>query len=211
MKSKINRRLIGLTGGISTGKSTVAKYLETTYKLPILDADIYARDAVKVGSQAINAIASRYGATILLADGSLNRQQLGKIVFQNADERQWLEKQIHPYVRDVFVREINNSIADSIVLVVPLLFEAQMTDLVTEIWVVYCHPKQQLARLMQRENLTLEAAQARIDSQMPLEEKCDRANFVLDNSFTLESLFKQVDAAMLNRIPRQLPHPESAN
>lgn len=211
MTNKNNRRLIGLTGGISTGKSTVAKYLETTYSLPILDADIYARDAVTVGSKALNAIASRYGASILLADGNLNRQQLGNIIFKDANERQWLEKQIHPLVRDAFGREINNSIADSIVLVVPLLFEAEMTDLVTEIWVVYCNNSQQLARLMQRESLTLEAAQARISSQMPLEEKCDRADLVLDNSSTLESLFKQVDAAMLNLLPRQLLHPESAN
>lgn len=211
MTNKNNRRLIGLTGGISTGKSTVAKYLETTYSLPILDADIYARDTVTVGSKALNAIASRYGASILLADGNLNRQQLGNIIFKDANERQWLEKQIHPLVRDAFGREINNSIADSIVLVVPLLFEAEMTDLVTEIWVVYCNPSQQLARLMQRENLTLEAAQARISSQMPIEEKCDRADLVLNNSSTLESLFKQVDAAMLNLLPRQLLHPESAN
>lgn len=191
----INRRLIGLTGGISTGKSTVAKYLETNHSLPILDGDVYARDAVKVGSKAHKAIASRYGANILLADGSLNRQELGNIIFNDANERQWLEKQIHPYVRDAFVREIDRSIA-SIVLVVPLLFEAQFTDLVTEIWVVYCTKTQQLARLMQRENLTLEAAQARISSQMPLEEKCDRATVVLDNSSTLECLFEQVDAAM---------------
>ncbi len=211
MTNKNNRRLIGLTGGISTGKSTVAKYLETTYSLPILDADIYARDAVTVGSKAINAIASRYGASILLADGNLNRQQLGNIIFKDADERQWLEKQIHPLVRDAFGREINSLIANSIVLVVPLLFEAEMTDLVTEIWVVYCNNSQQLARLMQRESLTLEAAQARISSQMPLEGKCDRADLVLNNSSTLESLLKQVDAAMLNLLPRQLLHPESAN
>lgn len=196
MTIQTNRRLIGLTGGISTGKSTVAKYLETTYSLPILDADIYARDAVKVGSEAINAIASRYGANILLADGSLNRQQLGNIIFENPGERQWLEKQIHPYVREAFIRGVNTSIASSIILVVPLLFEAQFTDLVTEIWVVYCTKTQQLARLMQRENLTEDAAQARISSQMSLEEKCDRATVVLDNSSTLESLFQQVDAAM---------------
>jgi len=191
-----DRRLIGLTGGISTGKSTASKYLEKTYSLPILDADIYARDAVKIGSEAINAIASRYGANILLADGSLNRQQLGNIIFNDANERQWLEKQIHPLVRDAFIRETNKSPAQSIVLVVPLLFEAQMTDLVTEIWVVYCYSIVQLARLMQRESLTEEAAQARISSQMPLQEKCDRADVILDNSFTLESLWEQIDAAI---------------
>lgn len=195
-KSKINRRLIGLTGGISTGKSTASKYLRAKYKLPILDADIYARNAVEIGSIALNAIASRYGTNILLADGSLNRQELGRIVFDDIHERQWLEKQIHPLVRDAFVQEINNSPAESIVLVIPLLFEAAMTDLVTEIWVVYCNPNQQLARLRQRQSLSLEAAQARISSQMPLEEKCDRANLVLDNSLTIKFLQEQVDAAI---------------
>ena len=211
-KSKIKRRLIGLTGGISTGKSTASKYLRAKYKLPILDADIYARNAVEIGSIALNAIASRYGANILLADGSLNRQELGSIVFADIHERQWLEKQIHPLVRDAFVREIDKSSAESIVLVIPLLFEAAMTDLVTEIWVVYCNPNQQLARLMQRESLSLEAAQARISSQMPLEEKCDRANLILDNSSSQEFLYNQIDIAILNPpLPRQLPHPESAN
>ena len=104
MKSKINRRLIGLTGGISTGKSTASKYLKAKYKLPILDADIYARKAVEIGSVALNAIASRYGTNILLADGSLNRQELGSIIFADIHERQWLEKQIHPLVRDAFLR-----------------------------------------------------------------------------------------------------------
>ena len=203
-KSKIKRRLIGLTGGISTGKSTASKYLMAKYKLPILDADIYARNAVEIGSIALDAITSRYGANILLADGSLNRQELGSIIFADIHERQWLEKQIHPLVRDAFVQEINNSPAESIVLVIPLLFEAAMTDLVTEIWVVYCHPSQQLARLRQRESLSLEAAQARISSQMSLEEKCDRASLVLDNSSRKESLFNQIDAAMLNPpLPRQ--------
>lgn len=212
MESKKTRRLIGLTGGISTGKSTASKYLNATYNLPILDADIYAREAVKVGSQGLKAIASRYGASILFANGSLNRQQLGNIVFHDANERQWLEKQIHPFVRDAFEKEIDNSNAD-IVIVVPLLFEAGMTDLVTEIWVVYCNHRQQLARLMERESLTPEAAQARIRSQMPLKEKCDRATLVLDNSSTLEFLFKQIDSAILNPpvLPPQLPHPESAN
>lgn len=194
--NKTKRRIIGLTGGISTGKSTVANYLATAYKLPILDADIYAREAVAVGTKALNAIAHRYGERVLLADGSLNRQQLGAIIFNDISERQWVEKQIHPEVRDRFIQEIEQLSTSPIVLVIPLLFEAQMTDLVTEIWVVYCPKQQQLARLMERDRLTITAAEARINSQMPVEEKCDRADIVLDNSSTLEALLKQVDAAI---------------
>lgn len=196
--TKINnsdRRLIGLTGGIGTGKSTVSHYLTNTYHLPILDADIYARDAVQLGSPILGKIAQHYGADILLPDGTLNRQKLGQIVFNHPDERRWLEVQIHPYVRDRFVLEINQLSQPTAVLVIPLLFEAQMTDLVTEIWVVYCSPQQQLARLMQRDRTTLSQAQARINSQIPLEEKAKRADVVLDNSSTLDVLLKQVDTA----------------
>ncbi len=192
-------RLIGLTGGIGTGKSTVSQYLATTYHLPILDADIYAREAVQVGSPILSAIAQRYGSEILLPDGTLNRQKLGEIVFGNIDERRWLEQQIHPYVRDRFVEAIHQLPEQTVVLVVPLLFEAGMTDLVTEIWVVYCSQQQHLERLMQRDHLTLEQAQARINSQILIEEKCKLADVVLDNSSTLEALLQQVDAALKSK------------
>ncbi len=199
------RQIIGLTGGIGTGKSTVSHYLATAYQLPVLDADIYARVAVQIGSPVLKAIALRYGEDILLPDGTLNRRQLGQIVFSNLDERRWLEQQIHPYVRDRLVEAINelslqNTTARShshpVVLVVPLLFEAGMTDLVTEIWVVRCSRQQQLERLMQRDKLTEEAAQTRINSQLPIEEKAARADVVLDNSDTQDALLRQVDAAL---------------
>jgi dephospho-CoA kinase len=189
------KRIIGLTGGIATGKSTVANYLATAYGLPIFDADIYARDAVSVGSPILQAIAQRYGEEILLADNSLNRIKLGEIIFNNEVERSWVENLIHPYVRDRFLCAITEN-SKILVFVVPLLFEAQMTDLVTEIWVVSCSEQQQLARLMHRNNLTLEQAQARIHSQMPITEKAARADIVLDNNSTKDTLLKQVDLAL---------------
>lgn len=196
----MTKRIIGLTGGISTGKTTVSNYL-ANQQLPILDADIYARVAVALGSPVLRAIAHRYGSDILLSDGSLNRQKLGQIIFNNDDERHWLEQQIHPDVRNKFITAINELSTQTVVLVIPLLFEAGMTDLVTEIWVVYCSPQQQLQRLMQRDQLTLEQAQARINSQMPIQEKCDRADVILDNSSSLEVLLKQIDVAL--KIPNQ--------
>lgn len=190
-------RIIGLTGGIGTGKTTVSHYLATAYHLPVLDADIYARVAVQLGSPVLKLIAERYGSDVLLPDGTLNRRQLGQIVFSSPDERRWLEQQIHPYVRDRLVEAIHELPPQNTpVLVVPLLFEAGMTDLVTEIWVVRCSRQQQMERLMQRDQLTLEQAQARINSQMPIEEKAARADVVLDNSSTLEALLRQVDAAV---------------
>jgi len=190
------KRIIGLTGGIATGKSTVANYLATAYNLPIFDADIYARDAVSINSPILQAIAQRYGEQILLADKSLNRIKLGEIIFNNQVERSWVENLIHPYVRDRLLGAITEN-SKILVFVVPLLFEAQMTDLVTEIWVVSCSEQQQLARLMQRNNLTLEQAQARIHSQMPITEKATRADIVLDNNSTKDALLKQVDLALL--------------
>lgn len=192
--------MIGLTGGIGSGKSTVAEYLAKTYHLPIRDADIYAREAVAFGSPILGAIAHRFGPQILLPDGSLDRQQLGEIVFQSDLERQWLEQQIHPYVGDRLMADLQSTTDPLVVLVVPLLFEAGMTDRVTDIWAVWCTPEQQLTRLMSRNGLTQEQALARIRSQWPLEEKCRRARVVLDNSMSLEYLYDQIDRAIaLNR------------
>ncbi|MBD2415912.1 dephospho-CoA kinase [Nostoc calcicola FACHB-389] len=194
----MTKRIIGLTGGIATGKTTVTNYLVSTYNLPIFDADIYAREAVSVGSPILGAIAKRYGQQILLPDGNLNRQKLGEIIFNREDERNWVEGLIHPDVRDRFLQAITQSSSQTLVLVVPLLFEAGMTDLVTEIWVVHCSQEQQLQRLIQRNHLNREQAQARINSQLSIAEKVARADVVLDNSFTLEALLKQVDAALNN-------------
>lgn len=203
---KTAQRLIGLTGGIATGKTTVANYLGKKYNLPILDADIYAREAVETGTPIFQEIIQRYGNRVLLEDGSLNRQHLGEIIFGNAQERKWLESQIHPYVRDLLWRScqkqvrvlssLNTLTSETIVLVIPLLFEAKMTDLVTEIWVVTCREDQQLQRLIERNNLSIEQAQNRISSQMPLSQKVAAADFVLDNSSTVESLLQQVDATI---------------
>jgi dephospho-CoA kinase len=190
------KRIIGLTGGIGTGKTTVSNYLADTYQLPILDADIYARDAVQPGSPVLNRIITRYGSDVQLADRTLNRKRLGEIVFPNPKERQWLEQQIHPYVRDRIESQLNILESPTVVVVIPLLFEANMTDLVTEIWVVRCSEEQQIRRIQERDRLCLEQAQSRLNSQLPLAEKVARADVVLDNSSTRDSLLQQVDQAL---------------
>lgn len=190
-------RIIGLTGGIATGKTTVSDYLAARYGLPVLDADQLARSAVEPGSPLLPAIAQRFGAEVIGADGLLDRPRLGEIVFQQPAERQWLEAQIHPIVRAQLLAGIaaHQGRSNSIALAIPLLFEAQMTDLVTEIWVVSCEPTQQLHRLMARNHLTVDQAQARINSQWPLAQKMARADVVLHNQGTLLELFQQVDHA----------------
>jgi dephospho-CoA kinase len=187
---------IGLTGGISTGKTTVSRYLDRVHHLPILDADLYAREAVKGDSPILATIVKRYGREILQTDNSLDRKKLGEIVFTHPEEKKWLEAQIHPYVRDRFVETLATLNATIAVLVIPLLFEADMMNFVNSIWVVSCSLEQQLQRLCDRDGLSREQARSRINSQMPLTQKVAAANIVLDNSSTVEHLLHQVDAAL---------------
>ncbi|HEY9597200.1 MAG TPA: dephospho-CoA kinase [Cyanophyceae cyanobacterium] len=190
------KRIIGLTGGIGTGKTTVSDYLARRYQLPVLDADIYAREAVQLGSPILSKIFERYGLDIQLPEGTLNRKRLGEIIFSNLEERQWVEQQIHPYVRDRIEFQLDTMESPTVVLVIPLLFEANMTDLVSEIWVVSCSPEQQLRRIIERDRLSPEQAKIRINNQLPLEQKIARADSILDNSSTPEALLKQVDLAL---------------
>jgi dephospho-CoA kinase len=186
--------VIGLTGGIATGKSTVSDYLAQQYHWPVFDADIYARAAVLPGTAGLAAIVDRYGSEVLLADDTLNRTKLGEIVFTYAHERQWLESIIHPYVRQCFAQDLSEIIDNTAVAVIPLLFEANLQQMASEVWVVTCSPQQQLDRLRTRNRLTLEQAQARIKSQMPLAAKVRLADVVLDNSGTTADLIEQIIA-----------------
>jgi dephospho-CoA kinase len=192
-------RLIGITGGIGTGKSTVSNYLQTRYNLPIWDADIYARSAVSIDSPILEAISQRYNADILQPDGTLDRRRLSEIIFNDLNERQWLEAQIHPYVRNCFEIAISQLAPDgTAVLAIPLLFEAKMTDLVTESWVISCDRITQLNRVMARDRIDRAAAEIRIDSQMSLADKIVLADVNLDNSTNIRDLERQIDLQFKN-------------
>jgi dephospho-CoA kinase len=193
-------RIIGLTGGIATGKSTVSHYLSSKYNVPVLDADFYAKEAVAKNSPILKGIFEHFGNYLQLEDGNLDRSALGDLIFSNSEAKQWLESLIHPYVRDRFTREsakIKNN--NTIVWAIPLLFEANLAHLVTEIWVVSCSEEIQLSRLQKRNNLTLEQAKNRINSQLPLKEKIAQADCVLENNSTLEHLYQQCDAVFLEK------------
>jgi len=165
-----------------------------------LDADTYAREAVQLGSPVLKAITEHYGSDILLPDGTLNRQQLGQIVFSSLDETlvgtadsslcaQYLQQSTLRHRNELSLQKYPSaSTPEPVVLVVPLLFEAGMTDLVTEIWWC-CSRQQQLERLMQRDQLTEEVAQARINSQLPTRKRAC-ADVVLDNSSTPEAFIE---------------------
>jgi dephospho-CoA kinase len=188
--------IIGLTGGIATGKSTVSNYLAEKYLIPVLDADLIARTAVTINSPIFQNIVNRYGKNILLDDDNLNRKKLGQIIFNNQAEKTWLENQIHPFVVDFLQSQIKLLSNPIIVLSIPLLFEVKMTNLVNTIWVVTCNLSTQLSRLKRRNNLTEDEAISRINSQMPLAEKSTLADIVIDNSNNLADLYKQIDLIM---------------
>ncbi|MGA1408569.1 MAG: dephospho-CoA kinase [Prochlorotrichaceae cyanobacterium] len=200
-QNNLKQRRIGLTGGIATGKTTVSEYLAQQYRLPILDADHYARQVVEPGSPVLVSIVQRYGHGMLRQDGTLDRPQLGQIIFQDVEERRWLEAQIHPLVQQCFEQTLRELAEEPIVvLAIPLLFETgyHLTPLVTETWVVSCTLQQQCDRLMQRNSLTLQDAQTRIEAQYPLSDKCALADWVLDNSSSVAKLHRQIDRALGN-------------
>ena len=186
------QRRIGLTGGIASGKSSVGRLLEAR-GWPVLDADQYAREALAPNTAAAKAVAQRFGAVVGNA-ADLDRKALGLIVFSDAEERRWLETLVHPVVRDRFQQELErHSHEPVVVLMIPLLFEAGLESLCSEIWLVNCTPEQQLARMMQRDGLTEEEAQARLLAQWPLARKRNLADQVIENSGALDALVAAVN------------------
>ena len=177
------QRRIGLTGGIASGKSSVGRWLAEE-GLPVLDADQYARDVLKPDTEATLRVLQRYGQRVRNAEGDgIDRAALGLIVFNDKEERRWLEQIVHPAVKQRFDVALN-ALKEKpvVVLMIPLLFEAGLESLCSEIWLVDCTSAQQLERLMQRDGMDQNAAQARIDAQWPLNRKRGLADHVITNS-----------------------------
>ena len=188
-------RRIGLTGGIASGKSSVGRLL-AAQGLPLLDADVYAREALAPGSPGAQAVLERYGAGVRAPGGAIDRAALGQIVFSDGAERRWLEELVHPLVRARFAAELEALVAEPlVVLVVPLLFEAGLEALCSEVWLVDCNETQQLQRLMARDGLGEADARARIAAQWPLARKRQLADVVLNNRGGPEQLATQVEQA----------------
>ncbi|MGD6795575.1 dephospho-CoA kinase [Metabacillus indicus] len=184
---------IGLTGGIASGKSTVSNMFKEA-NIPVIDADIIARQVVEQGAPAYLLIAETFGSDILQEDGSINREKLGSIIFQNANEREKLNSIVHPAVRKEMLRQKEEAEASgeaAVVLDIPLLFESKLTHLADVTLVVYVNPDVQLSRLMKRNGLSEEDAKWRIASQLPLNEKKDHADEVIDNNGTIQETKKQ--------------------
>ena len=192
----MNKKIIGITGGLATGKSTVSDYLESQYGLRILDADLYAREATEKNNSILSEIVNRYGQKILLDSGQLDRLQLAQIIFNQGQEKKWLENLIHPYVKKRFLEDLHSSNDDVIVFVVPLLFEVGMQNMVDETWLVTCSPQQQIERVIKRNSLSKEQALARINNQWDLDTKRNLADLIIENTEDLNYLYKQIDRAI---------------
>ena len=191
------QRRIGLTGGIASGKSTVGRWLEAL-GWPALDADHVARDAIGPGQPQTLAVLERYGEVVAIDGCAINRAALGRIVFTDASERAWLEQLIHPVVRERFDQALD-ALEDEpvVVLMIPLLFEAGLTGLCSEIWLVDCDEQQQLARMMQRDGLDAVQARARLGAQWPLARKRPLADRLIDNRGTKQELEDQLSRCVL--------------
>lgn len=191
------QRRIGLTGGIASGKSSVAALLEKR-GCPVLDADCYAREALAQGTSASNAVVARYGERIK-KDGTsdIDRAGLAAIVFNDPNERSWLEELIHPIVQRRFDEALRSlPEAPIVILMIPLLFEAGLEKWCSEIWVVRCTAQQQRERLMARNNCTETEAIQRIAAQWPIDIKVQRADSVINNSGRIDDLHDQLDALL---------------
>ena len=186
-------KIIGITGGIASGKSTVTNFLRQK-GFEVVDADAAVHQLQKSGGRLYQILVEHFGEKVLLEDGELNRPLLASLIFSNYEEREWSKQTQGQIIREElgFVRDKLAQTEDLFFMDIPLLFEQEYASWFDETWLVYVSRDTQLDRLMKRDYLTIEAAQARLASQWPLEEKKRLASHILDNNGSREQLLSQV-------------------
>ncbi|MFO7262785.1 MAG: dephospho-CoA kinase [Bacillaceae bacterium G1] len=196
------RVIFGITGGIATGKSTVSAMLRKRGAV-IVDADYWAREVVKPGSEGWAAIRQAFGEEYFHPDGTLNREKLASLVFSDEEARQRLNAITHPLIRQKMDEQVQAALAADpeavVVLDIPLLIESMVQEgqrRVDKLILVYVPPSIQLERLMHRNGLSREEAEKRIRAQMPIDEKRQYADFIIDNSGSLAETEEQVERLM---------------
>lgn len=194
--------ILGLTGGIATGKSTVSRYFSDK-GYAVVDADVVARRVVEPGTEGLANIVAHFGTEIIQKDGTLNREKLGAMIFSDAEKRETLNNLLSAQIRRMIMADTEtlvNANQPLIVLDIPLLYEAGYETHCDAVMVVYTTEAVQLERLMARNNLTEEEALNRIASQEPIETKKDRADIVIDNNGPLNHTYEQVETWLKNNI-----------
>lgn len=186
--------VVGLTGGIASGKSTVASILKEK-GITVIDADIESRLAVEKGEEAYNKIVEHFGKQVLLENDAIDRAKLGAIIFHDEQQRKVLNSIVHPAVRKRMLEKKEKAIENGqhlIIMDIPLLFESKLTYMVEKVLLVYVDEETQIKRLMDRNQLSKEEALARIHSQMPLKDKIQLADGVINNNGAVEETKKQL-------------------
>ncbi len=198
LKGNGKHLLLGVTGGIASGKSSVSDML-SALGAPLIDFDLLARQVVAPGTQGYKDIVDYFGKQVLQGNGQLDRKKLSNIVFSDMEKRKKLESFTHPYIYDEFFKEIDQITQkqpDAIIQVsVPLLIELNLQFLFDKLLVVHVSPEIQARRLAERDGITISEAENIMKSQLPIGEKAGYADFAIDNEGTLEDTKKQVKEA----------------
>jgi dephospho-CoA kinase len=183
--------IVGLTGGIGSGKSTIAN-LFATHGIDYVDVDNVSREIVLPGSGLLNMIANRYGETILNDDFSLNRAQLRQIIFNNLKEKQWLESVTHPLIKKLTMEKISQSTSEYCLLVHPLLFETGQDKVCQAVIAISVPHSIQVARVCSRDKSSPEDALKIINTQISNQERTSKAKYVIENTGNLDELGDKV-------------------
>lgn len=193
--------ILGLTGGIASGKSTASDYFRSL-GYAVIDADKIARDVVLPGAPALKKLEKTFGGAIIQADGQLDRLALAGVLFSSDKDRQKINAIMQPYIRKAIKKEIKRHTENSddlLVVDIPLLFEEKYDGLVDQVMVIAVNEDTQLERLMHRDQITATKAKQRILSQMPIDEKKERADIIIDNGGSREDMYEQIDDWLQNR------------
>ena len=190
MKSKI---IIGLTGGIGSGKTAISNKFEQL-GINLVDADIVAREVVAIGSDGLNQIHAHFGSDILNEDKTLNRAKLRELIFKDESQKTWLNNLLHPMIRAKIIYQLNQFSSPYVILVAPLLFENNLNELCHRTLLIDVPVEAQIQRTTSRDNVSEAQVKNIIAAQMPREDKLKLADDVLDNSLSLTSADKKVMA-----------------
>lgn len=195
-------KIIGITGGIASGKSTVTEFLRQK-GFQVVDADAVVHQLQKPGGRLYQVLVEHFGEKILLENAELNRTLLASLIFSNPEEQEWSKRTQGEIIREELAT-LRNQLAqteDVFFMDIPLLFEQGYDAWFDEIWLVYLDKKTQIERLMNRDHMNIEEAQARLESQWSLSKKIKLASYIIDNSGTHEELIKQVTSLLEGGVP----------
>jgi len=185
--------IVGLTGGIGSGKSAAAKHFQTL-GIQFIDADQASRDVVAPGEPALAKIAEHFGPKLILPDGNLNRAQMREVIFNSPEQKAWLEKLLHPLIRQRLESFLRNATSPYALLVSPLMVETNQSELVTKLVVVDVPEAMQISRTITRDNNSEALVKSIMEAQATREQRHAAADYIIDNSGDLHHLYQQVEA-----------------